>query len=92
MIIVSQDQKQMINFDNIEIIFLKQQEIWYQGVYGEGYQLAEYKTEERAIEVLQEITKAYTCMELINTRQLQINSEIQGKDLAECICYKMPEE
>ena len=57
MIIVSQDREQIVNFDNIEIIFLKQREVWYQGIYGEGYLIAEYSTEERAKEVLQELVQ-----------------------------------
>ncbi len=59
MIIVSQDKKQMVNFNNIEIIFLQEKEVWYQGIYGAGYELAEYKTEERAKEVLQDIIEIY---------------------------------
>lgn len=32
MIIVSQNKEQIVNFDNIEILFLIQKEVWYQGI------------------------------------------------------------
>ena len=71
MIIVSQDRKQIINFNNIRIVEINNPSTWQQGFYSidtypecEDQQkwhirLGEYATEERAKEVLQEIIKAY---------------------------------
>lgn len=87
MIIVSQNKEQIVNFDNIEIIFLKQKEAWYQGIYGEGYQLAEYKTEKRAQEVLQEIVGLYRrCQQVIRERGGIANFIYPPK------VYEMPKE
>ncbi len=66
MIIVSQEREQIVNFDNIEIIFLNQREVWYQGIYGEGYLIAEYSTEERAKEVLQELVQTLCLKSKVN--------------------------
>lgn len=85
MIIVSQDREQIVNFDNIEIIFLRQREVWYQGIYGEGYLIAEYSTEERAKEVLQE---------LVQTQYLKskVNITSDSIDLSTEEIYYMPKE
>lgn len=85
MIIVSQDREQIVNFDNIEIIFLRQRGVWYQGIYGEGYLIAEYSTEERAKEVLQE---------LVQTQYLKskVNITSDSIDLNTEEIYYMPKE
>lgn len=85
MIIVSQDREQIVNFDNIEIIFLNQREVWYQGIYGEGYLIAEYSTEERAKEVLQE---------LVQNLYIKSNLNITSNciDLSTQEVYYMPKE
>lgn len=90
MIIVSQNGENIIVFGNTEIIFLKQEEIWYQGIYGEGYQIAVYATKERAKEVLQEIYQAYTVMKLVNIPDMKFERAITADELKECIAYKMP--
>ena len=65
MIIVSQDEKSIINFDNLTQIYITQDEeetatfIRYETVDSLYDDLGEYKTEERAKEVLQEIIKSY---------------------------------
>ena len=75
MIIVSQDKKQIINFNNIRIVEINNPNTWQQGFYSidtypecEDQQkwhirLGKYATEERAKEVLQEIIKTCTCWE-----------------------------
>ena len=62
MIIVSQDRDLIINFDNVTVIGIAQnnsKEIDSITVDKEEQYLGEYKTEERAKEVLAEIIKSY---------------------------------
>ena len=65
MIIVSQDKTKMVNFDNLIQIYITQDEeetanfIRYESVDSLYEDLGEYKTEERAKEVLQEIVSKY---------------------------------
>lgn len=64
MIIVSQDKTKIVNFDNIAHIFISKDSekhflIEYGKMTGTSELLGVYSTEERAKEVLQEITKTY---------------------------------
>lgn len=65
MIIESQDKTKIVNFDNLTQIYITQDEeetatfIRYETVDSLYDDLGEYKTEERAKEVLQEIIKSY---------------------------------
>ena len=65
MIIISQDKTKIVNFDNLIQIYITQDEeetanfIRYESVDSLYDDLGEYKTEERAKEVLQEIIKSY---------------------------------
>ena len=65
MIIVSQDKEKIVNFDNLTQIYITQDEektatfIRYETVDSLYDDLGEYKTEERAKEVLQEIVSKY---------------------------------
>ena len=59
MIIVSQDETSIINFDNIEEIYVSGKFISVNYSLNNNECIAEYKTEERAKEVLQEILKYY---------------------------------
>ena len=65
MIIVSQDKTKIVNFDNLIQIYITQDEeetvnfIRYESVDSLYEDLGEYKTEERAKEVLQEIVNTY---------------------------------
>ena len=65
MIIVSQDKTKIVNFDNLIQIYITQDEeetanfIRYESVDSLYDDLGQYKTEERAKEVLQEIIKSY---------------------------------
>lgn len=65
MIIESQDKTKIVNFDNLTQIYITQDEeetaffIRYETVDSLYDDLGEYKTEERAKEVLQKIVKEY---------------------------------
>ena len=65
MIIVSQDKEKIVNFDNLTQVYITQDEeetayfIRYETVDSLYDDLGEYKTEERAKEVLQEIVSKY---------------------------------
>lgn len=65
MIIVSQDKTKIVNFDNLIQIYITQDKeetanfIRYESVDSLYEDLAEYDTEERAKEVLQEIISKY---------------------------------
>lgn len=66
MIIVSQNKTKIVNFDNLIQIYITQDEeetanfIRYESVDSLYDDLGQYKTEERAKEVLQEIVKKYS--------------------------------
>ena len=63
MIIVSQDKTEIVNFNNIESVWISKEE---EGIFSieatadTNASLGEYATEERAKEVLQEIIERYT--------------------------------
>lgn len=65
MIIVSQDKEKIVNFDNLTQVYITQDEeetayfIRYETVDSLYDDLGKYETEERAKEVLQEITRQY---------------------------------
>jgi hypothetical protein len=81
MIIVSQDRDLIINFDNVTVIGIAQnnsKEIDSITVDKEEQYLGEYKTEERAKEVLAEITEFWKNGAM---------SDYKG-----FICYEMPKD
>lgn len=95
MIIITQDKKQIVNFNNTEIIFLKQNEVWYQGVYAEGYQLGRYSTEKRAKEVLTQIVYRYSAVEMYKVTDSQTKNAIAQIYLEKDITpytFEMPEK
>lgn len=65
MIILSQDKEKIVNFDNLTQVYITQDEeeiacfIRFETVDSLYDDLGEYKTEERAKEVLQEIVSKY---------------------------------
>ena len=96
MIIVSQDRDLIINFDNVTVIGITQnnsKEIDSITVDKKEQYLGEYKTEERAKEVLQEIYKNYADFELIRCindnfqQQLIVGNKNKYFDI-----YEMPED
>lgn len=82
MIIVSQDKEKIVNFDNLTQVYITQDEeetayfIRYETVDSLYDDLGKYETEERAKEVLQEITEFW-----------RIGAMIDCKGF---ICYEMP--
>ncbi len=95
MIIVSQDRKQVWNYDNLEEIFIPKtilnEENWClkaQTLRGDVYILGYYKTETRAKEVLQEIKNTFSASSLNGTHD-EIDLILKAKFMAR---YEMPEE
>lgn len=100
MIIVSQDRTMSFNYENIETIGVGNPlnnndgkfVILVETASDNQYPIAEYKTEKRAKEVLEEITFAYANMEMLKIPKININQIIPTTELVRNICYKMPEE
>ena len=100
MIIVNQDRTMNFNYDNIEAIgvgnplenndgkFL----ILIETASDNQYTIAEYDTEERAKEVLEEISFAYANMEMLKIPKIDIHQIILSSEMVRNICYKMPEK
>ena len=66
MIIVSQDKTEIVNFNNIESVWISKEEeeiFSIEATADTNASLGEYATKERAKEVLGEIIKTYTCWE-----------------------------
>ena len=85
MIIVSQDREDIINFDNVKMINREENRISVDANFSRGdfYCIAEYATEERAKEVLQEITTRYKNWEILKA----------GQPTGICLpVYEMPQE
>ena len=90
MIIVSQDKKRIVNFDNLTQVYITHCEedntgyfIRFETVDSLYEDLGEYATEERAKEVLQEIIERYT----------NWNNLVYGQPTGECRPkYEMPKE
>lgn len=93
MIIVNQDKTVIINFDKVSHIYVQKNRIEYQCPYIEDFYgvLGFYKTEERAKEILQEITKAVSVNQLVNRSIGQNELELLIKMLPYNV-YEMPEE
>ena len=99
MIIVSQDKSIIVNFNSVEAIEIgNPKENQFKGtIYARlmsdyFYKIGEYKTEERAKEVLQEIVKAYQV-----TKALKIcENRLSAEDILEAIkgnfVFEMPLE
>ena len=82
MIIVSQDKRKIVNFDNIYYIDYYKIDETYEidaniDKDKDSISLGYYKTEERAKEVLQEITKAYKGKNLLQLNGIYSNENIQ---------------
>ena len=105
MIIVSQDKTKIVNFDNLTQIYITRDEeetatfIRYETVDSLYDDLGEYKTEERAKEVLQEITMLFKNEEMFHIRKSTLNNldELAGpkyilKPVSRPKVFEMPEE
>lgn len=78
MIIISQDKNGILNFDNIQLCRINQEGIVYVFLNEyDSFKLGEYSTEERAKEVLQEITEFWRNGAMTDCKGF--------------ICYEMPE-
>ncbi len=92
MIIVSQDRDLIINFDNVTVIGIAQnnsKEIDSITVDKEEQYLGEYKTEERAKEVLQEIVKTYVLTEQYKVEDERTRIKLMMEGI---LLYEMPED
>lgn len=79
MIILSQDEKEIINFDNIQLCRINQEGVIYVLLNEyDSFKLGKYETEERAKEVLQEITEFWRAGAMTDYKGF--------------ICYEMPEK
>lgn len=97
MIIVSQDKTKIVNFDNVNMILVREGKIisfdnTFNAGTDDGDLLAKYKTEERAKEVLQEIQETYASSELLKIPSVVPERTISGLELIEAFIYKMPKE
>lgn len=94
MLIVSQDKDAIINFDNIaNLVVLENNIVSICNIEEKtGITIAEYETEERAKEVLEEITFAYANMEMLKIPKIDIHQIILATEMIRNICYKMPEK
>lgn len=102
MIIVSQDKTKIVNFDNLTQIYITQDEektatfIRYETVDSLYDDLGQYKTEERAKEVLQEIYTYKAMFEFYKSNPMDkgLHEEIVNdldKDNVLFDVYEMPE-
>lgn len=91
MIIISQDKTEIINFNNIESIWICSDE---EGIFtieataDTNTSLGKYKTEERAKEVLQEIIEYYNSLK----RNSVYAMGDSGFTFGEKLYYEMPKE
>lgn len=97
MIIVSQDETSIINFDNIEEIYVSGKFISVNYSLNNNECIAEYKTEERAKEVLQEIYTYKAMFEFYKSNPMDkgLHEEIVNdldKDNVLFDVYEMPED
>lgn len=95
MIIISQDKTEIINFNNIESIWICSDE---EGIFtieataDTNTSLGKYKTEERAKEVLQEIIKKYVATESFKVTVNRLSDEVGAIGIKNSFIYEMPEE
>lgn len=96
MIIVSQDKDNIVNFDNVVSIGIEDFDLNNNNCYqritaetlGTAVVLGDYKTEERAKEVLKEITRMYQETRIIYRGQVNYNP-VNSIDRP---IYEMPKE
>ncbi len=98
MIIVSQ-KKEVINFDNVTRIFIAD---FSEDGFGIGadtnsvdsqcWDLGYYETEQRAKEILEEVTIAYANITMMNMPKINIHEFIPAKEIIRNLVYQMPEK
>lgn len=74
MLILSQDKKEIVNFNNITNMFILNYSIKCMLINGGETYIGYYNTEERAKEVLQEIIKAYSKEDFYHIRKSELNN------------------
>lgn len=90
MIIVSQDEESIYNFQNIKSIDVVENEVYITDdiLADKGTRIGQYSTEERAKEVLQEIIKVY-----IESKKAQETTSMFGFSIIPSnTYYEMPKE
>lgn len=96
MIIVSQDKLRIYNFDNLIQIYLSSSKekitVNCETIDGLYEILGGYETKERAKEVLNRISTAYTNAEILKIPKLDFQEIITSKQISRTIRYEMPEE
>lgn len=102
MVIVSQDKRTIINFENIKTIELDRETNFTSiNIFREtnqtetgvcGLYIGHYKTEERAKEVLEEIQTVYATSKILKLPSVAPEEKISAPDLMEAFVYKMPED
>lgn len=100
MIIISQDKRKIVNFENIKTIELDREtnftsiiifrETARTGIGVCGLYIGHYKTEERAKEVLEEMTEYYKKFEYC--KQITIGQKYDDTRKNELGVYEMPKE
>jgi len=92
MILIDQDRTSIINFDNVTSLHIVNVErdthIRVQTNNGDHKYLGKYKTEERAMEILQEIIKFHDVTKIKMMLQSTAMLNLKGNDFA----YGMPEK
>ena len=99
MIIVKQDKKGIVNFNNVTDIYIDKEDdgdrhfVFYIPVSNiDGLDiLGIYETEERAKEVLQEITETYKATETFKAISNRISDEVGAIAIKNGFVYEMPE-
>ena len=100
MIIVSQDKTMIFNFNNIENIGIGNPLENIDGRFiilsettsDNQYPIGEYKTEEKAKEVLQEIIKEYRLTEITKATINRVSDDVGALAIKEVFVYEMPED
>ena len=95
MIIISQDKEEIVNFDNIENIWINTDEegrFTIEATADTNSTLGYYKKKERAKEVLKEIQSNYTASELLKVPSVTPTRHISGLELIKAFEYEMPLE
>ena len=90
MIIISQEKESIVNFDNIVYIDIDDDNIIVAETDGACADLGQYKTKERAKEVLQLILKFYSRMDLESEQP--VDKAIAITLMRDKAVFQMPEE
>lgn len=100
MIIISQDRKQFMNFERVTNFWIDDNEMNRESknyeIYADGELLGNYKTEERAVEVLESIAAVYQAYKLLAcTSDIKEQNKMAEKLIEKGIKpfkFEMPEE